>query len=44
MANPNPIIKKAENKYPINKSTKVTLLRSIFKYNSLLSSQSLESD
>lgn len=28
MANPNPIIKKAENKYPINKSIKVTLLRS----------------
>lgn len=28
MANPNPIMRNAENKYPINKSTKVMLFKS----------------
>lgn len=43
MANPNPIIRNAENKYPMRSRIKVTLFKSNFN-EILLSSQSLESD
>jgi hypothetical protein len=43
MANPNPIIRKAENKYPMTSRINVTLFKSKIK-EILLSSQSLESD